>query len=304
MIVGFLRATKFAIQNFWRNLWLSVITVFLLVLTTSSITVVVGLNVVGQHVIDAVQDKVNIDIYFYDTTPEKTLLKAQEYLKGMSEVSDVIYVSQEEALKDFREAHKNDPEILATLDELERNILPPSLTVRAHDIDDYPKISNRFEGSEFAQYVDHQDFSDNKALIDKISQITRRSYELGIGVSVIFIIISVIVIFNTIRITIYSHRGEVGIMKLVGATNGFIRAPFILESVILGFLAALVTTSIFYGLLVVSNHSLSTFFNGYQFSPLSYFASNFLIVIFVECVGAVLLSCVSSMIAITRYLKD
>jgi cell division transport system permease protein len=93
-------------------------------------------------------------------------------------------------------------------------------------------------------------------------------------------------------------------MKLVGATNGFIRAPFILESILLGFFAAVITTGIFYGVLAASNPSLSSFFSGYNFSPLAYFGANFLVVIFVESVGAILLSSVSSMIAITRYLKD
>jgi len=275
-----------------------------MVLTTVSITLVVALNIIGQNVIRAVQDKVNVDLYFYDTVPETTILQAREYLQSLPEVADVLYVSQDEALKDFREAHVNDPEILATLDELDKNILPSSLTVHAKNIDNYPKITNTFEASEYAQYVDHQDFSDNQVLIGKITQITKRSYEFGIAVSLIFIVISVIVIFNTIRITIYSHREEVGIMKLVGATNWFVRAPFILESVILGCIAAVITTAIFYGILAVSNPSLSTFFSGYNFSALSYFSANVLIVVFVEVVGAILLSTISSMIAITRYLQD
>lgn len=303
MIVGSLRATRFALQNFWRNLWLSVVTVFLLVLTLLSISLVVGLNVLGNQVITAVQQKVDIDFYVYDSVSDEDILAIQQYMQSLPEVAQVVYVSKDDALQNFRETNKEKPEILASLDELETNILPASFSVRAREIGDYRSIIAQVQGSEYKKFIDHEDFSDNQEVITAIASVVSRGERIGIGVSIVFVIISVIVIFNTIRITIYSHREEVAIMKLVGATNWFIRAPFILESIFLGLIGSLITLTIFYVAIVFADPTISSFFAGYNFSLLGYFQQYAFLFIFGEILCAVLLSSVSSMIAITRYLK-
>ncbi|MFH1426601.1 MAG: permease-like cell division protein FtsX [Candidatus Kerfeldbacteria bacterium] len=303
MILGAARTTKFAVQNFWRNLWLSVITVFLLVLTTFSITLVVSMNVITSQMINAVESKVDVDLYFAEYVQEKDILATQSFLNGMDEVSKVVYVSKEDALEDFRERHADEPAILASLDELDENVLPASLIVHATEIDDYPKIIDNVETSKYQEFIDQTDFNDNEEIIGKISDITSRAYQIGLIVSMVFIVISVIVIFNTIRITIYSHREEIGIMKLVGATNWFIRAPFIMEGILLGLIAAVVTLALFYVALFVSDPSVSAFFAGYDFSVFQYFKFHALQLVLAEVVGAILLSVVSSMVAITRYLR-
>lgn len=303
MIVGTFRATQFAFQNFWRNLWLSVITVFLIVLTTLSITLVVGLNIIGREVIHAVEEKVDINLYFHPYVKEQNILEAQSFLLKEEGVSEVIYISQEDAEEQFRANHVDDTQLLASLDEIEESIFPASLNVRATALDAYPQIIDAFKKSEFTEFVEEADYNDSQAIISTIQQITERVYSVGIGVSLIFICISVIVIFNTIRIAIYNHREEVGIMKLVGATNWFIRAPFILESIFLGLVSAAVTLVVFSVLLVVADPFVSAFFAGYDFSLLQYFMDHAVTVVAIEVGGAILLSVASSMIAITRYLK-
>lgn len=303
MIVGILRTTQFAFQNVWRNLWLSFITIFILFLTTMSITLVAGLSIIGQQAISAIQDEVNIDLYFYDYVREEQILDAKGYLETQPEVSDVIYVSQEDAEADFRATHADDADILNALDQLEGNVLPASLVVRAQSIEEYPTIIERFETSEFQEFVDRTDYSDNQEIISYITQVTSRAYQIGAGVSLLLVVIAVIVIFNTIRITIYSHREEVGIMKLVGATNWFVRAPFILESVLIAVISALATIAVFGLLLYFSDPMITSFFAGYDFSIYQFFLENIGAFILFELAGAALLSVVSSMIAITRHLR-
>lgn len=303
MVVGALRSTNLALKNAWRNLWLSVITVFLLVLTTFSITLVVSLNVVGQQLIRAVESKVDVDLFFHDYTTEAEILATQSFVQEIEGVSQVVYISKEAALEQFRASHADDQAVIASLDELEENVLPASLIVRTENIELYPAIIDRVTQSEHNAKIERTDFTDNQAIIGRISGITDRLYQIGLVVSLIFIIISVIFIFNTIRITIYSHREEIGIMKLVGATNWFIRSPFILEGILLGALAGLFTLGLFYVLLYLSDPALTTFFSGYDFSVLAYFQAHALQLILAEIFGAILLSIISSMIAITRYLK-
>lgn len=303
MIVGSIRATKFALNNFFRNLWLSVITVFLMILTLLSITLVFGLNIVGHQIINAIQDKVDIDLYFYDSVTEQEILDTQNFLSSMDEVSDVRYVSKEDADKLFRESHADDVEMIAALDELDEIVFPASLIVQTEKVDDYAKVISRFEASEYFHLIDEADYGDNQQIIATISQITERAYQVGIGVSTIFILISIVVIFNTIRITIYSHREEVGIMKLVGATNWFIRAPFFIESILLALIASGLTLGLFYVLLTISDPAIRTFFSGYDFSILQYFQTHWLKMVVGEVLIAIVLSVMSSMVAITRYLK-
>ncbi|MBI2410465.1 MAG: FtsX-like permease family protein [Candidatus Kerfeldbacteria bacterium] len=302
MFVGIIRTIRFAVQNFSRNLWLSVITVFLLVLTTMSMTLVGTLNIIGQQVIHTIQDKVSIDLYFYDSVSEKDIIDTQNFLQSLSGVADLVYVSKDQALEQFKEKHADDPEILSSLSEMEENVLPASLTVRARSIDDYPHIIRAFQASPYSEFIDRTDYSDNRAIINRVTTLTHKAYDIGLGVSLIFIIISIVVIFNTIRITIYSHREEVGIMKLVGATNWFVRAPFVLESVLLAVIASVITLSLFYVLLYGSDPTITAFFEG-QFSILHYCTEHIWRIVAIEFGGAILLSVASSMIAITRYLK-
>jgi cell division transport system permease protein len=303
MIVGLFRATTFAVKNIRRNVWLAIATEFLLILTTFSITLVLALGIVGNALLDSVESKVDIDFYFYTSVNEDTIFAAREALESRDDVQDVLYFSQEDALRQFRETHQDEPDLLNSLDELETNILPARLVVRAEDIDAYPDIRSAFLASEFSQFILESDDVDNDQIIDRMGQIISRASQIGIAVSLIFIVISVIVIFNTFRMTIYSHREEVAIMKLVGATNGFIRAPFIIEAIVLGVVASIISIGILFLVLFLSDNAVTEFFSGYDFTLLGYFVDHWPQLVFGEILGAVAFSVGSSMIAITRHLR-
>lgn len=303
MAFGLARSTKFAVQNASRNLWLSIITIFLLVLTTISITLVGGLNVVGNQLLSAIESKVDVDVYFFDYVKEEEILDAQEYMLAMPEVSSVVYVSRDEALEKYIEAHQNDEETLAALEEIGTNPLPASVIIRTHDIDDYETVITNFEQSEFGELVDQADYGESQQVIGRLSSISKRASQIGITVSIVFVVISIIVIFNTLRIAIYNHRGEIGIMKLVGATNWFIRSPFIIEGILMGLVASALTIGITYAALYFSDGALTTFFAGYDFSLIRYFSNNLLEFVLLEVVGTILLSTGSTMVAISRHLK-
>jgi cell division transport system permease protein len=303
MIVGFIRAITYAVQHIWRNLWLSIITLFLLTLTMLSMTLVYGLNVVGQQMITAIQEKVDVDFYFYDYVPEQDLLKAQEYVRGLEETRAVQYTSSEAALQEFTEEHKDDPAILASISELEKNVLPGRLTVKANSLAEYPQIIEAVQQSEFQEYIDTTDYSDNSLLIDRIQNVTDIAKQGALIVTGIFLVIAIIVIFNTFRITIYSYREEIGIMKLVGATNSFIRAPFLIEGVLLGTCAAIITIVVSVIVLQLSDAPVRSFFSGYSFSLLAYTQAHLWWFILAEWAIATIFSVAFTMVAISRYLR-
>ncbi len=298
-----IRTIRFAAQHVWRNLWLSVVTLFLLVLTTISMTLVVGLNIVGGQIITAIEQKVEIDLYFYQYVPEQDVLDAQEFVRGLPETQSVQYTSPQDALKEFKESHADDTALLASLSELDDSVLPASITIKATEISSYPAILESIKNSPYQEFVDRTDYSDNSEMISRIEELTRIANQSALVISTIFLIISIIVIFNTLRITIYNYREEIGIMKLVGATNSFIRLPFVLEGALLGALAAGITLILGYGLLFLTDDSVRAFFEGYNFSLFAYAKTYWYYFFFGEMIGAIVLSVVSSMIAITRYLK-
>lgn len=304
MLLGVYRTTKLALQNFWRNLWLSIITIFILFLTLFSISIIAGLNLAADQAIKAVKDKVDVDIFFNKETPESEVLAAQLYLQGLENVKTVQYTSPEAALDTFKANHLDDENIQQSLEELADNPLPASLTVKAQNLNDYESILKSFEESEYNQYVQERNFTDHKSIIDKLSLITKRIYQIGITVSLIFIVFSLIMVFNTVRIAIYSHREELGIMRLVGATDWFIRAPFILEAILYALIASIGTMLLLYPLVLGATPYINHLFEGYDFDLLYYFHIYWWQIFVLQLFISLILSIVSSMVAIGKYLKS
>lgn len=303
LLVSFLRALRFALQNFWRNIWLSVVTVFILVLTLFSVTFSAGLNVIATQAVSLVKNRVDVSIYFTEKSLEEDVRKVANELSGMPEVKEVTYISKEEALQSFREKNKDNPIIADTLDVLGTNPLGPTLVVKAKDISDFPTILAVVDKPEYSAIVQDRDFEENQLVIERLSDITNRARQIGLIVSLVFSLIAVLVIFNTIRITIYTYREEIGIMKLVGATNAFIRAPFLIESVLYAVLASMLSMILVIPIVAVSAPYLNAFFIGYGFDLLQSFQRHFWPLFGLQLLLGVALSVVSSAIAMTRHLR-
>ncbi len=303
MILIFLRTTKFALQHFWRNLWISTITIFILTLTLFIVSLVASLNLLATQAIRAVEEKVDVDLYFRDSTDETDILKAKLWLESVPEVKGVRYISKTDALQSFTATHVDDPDIQAALAELDSNPLPASLSVQATELNQYQSVITQFEASEFNTLVEDKNFSDHQTVIDRLSNLTKRLYQGGIALSLIFILISVVMMYNTIRVAIYSHREELGIMKLVGATNAFIRMPFVIEGVFYALLASIIAMAVLSGLTFTVAPYINAFFSGYDFSVNLFFTSNFWIIALGQFVISLILAIGSSMLSIGRYLK-
>ena len=282
---------------------MSIVTIIVLVLTLFMISIIMTLNLVADNAIASVQERVDIDVFFKPDVSEVSVLEARQFLDNMSEVRSVEYVSKDRALADFRLAHADDENIQASLDELDENPLPASLVVRANELEQYSDILVKLDNSEFNELIETRNFESNQSVINQLNSITGRISNVGFVVSAVLVLLAILVVFNTIRITIYTYRTELGIMKLVGATNTFIRLPFIAESVLYAVIATLITFGIYYPLLVAISPYITNFFEGYNFDALVYFQQNFLGIFGVELAVAVVLSVLSSSVAIGRYLR-
>ncbi|MFH1235982.1 MAG: permease-like cell division protein FtsX [Parcubacteria group bacterium] len=303
VVTSLIRAFHFALQGFWRNIWLSVVTVIILVLTLFSVSMVGGVNVVAREVVSSIENKIDVSVYFNPDVDQQEIQNIQYRFESLRSVDNVTFVSKEEAERRFRERHVNDPEIIQSLDELEENPLGATLVIKAKNIEDYPLILEMLEDPDYAELIENSNFDDNQVITDRLSDIASRVQRIGMLVTGVFVLISILIIFNTIRITIYTHREEIGIMKLVGASNWFIRFPFVLESILYAFIAVLFAMALLYPFVHVVSPYIATLFEGYDFNLLQYFTSNLLSIMLLQLAIAMGLSVISSAVAVGKYLK-
>lgn len=306
MLLQASRALRFAGQNARRNLWLSFVTTIIVGVAVFSISLVAALNVVGQRALQTVEQRVDVTL---ELKPEVTEDQAQDFLerlRAQPEVKSAAYLSKEGALAAFKETHRSEPNIQELLAQLTENPLPASITIVAKQVTGYDAILAFVDESSNATYVadSKRDFKDSQLVIARLTTITNRVRDAGVGVSAVFAILSLIVVINTIRIAIYTHREEIGIMRLVGASNSFIRAPFILESLIYSTIGAGLAILTIVLLWQGSAPSLYTFFfKGTDVNVAGLLQDNFWSVIGLQFIGALLLSSLSALFATRRYLK-
>lgn len=296
------RIFKWGFKNFWRNGWLSTATVSIMVLTLLVITVLLMVNVVANAVLDNLENKIDISVYFKLQTPEEKILEVKSQLEKLAEVESIGYTSQNEALISFKEKHKDNPVLLQSLDELDSNPLEASLNIKAREASQYASINQFLESVHYKDIIDKVNYLQNKGVIEKLSKIIIDVKTIGLIISLALAIIVFLVTFNAIRLAIYSSREEINVMRLVGASNWFIRGPFIIEGLLYGVIAAIITAVLLYPVFYFSSPKLSGFLPiGDIFS---YFKANIVALFFLLLgIGAVLGS-FSSLIAVRKYLKE
>ncbi|MFA5076387.1 MAG: permease-like cell division protein FtsX [Patescibacteria group bacterium] len=297
------RVLKFALQDFYRNIWLSLVTITILVLTLLSVNFLIVFNHLTKTAVSLVEQKIDVSVYFKSSVTEDQIGQMKSYVLNLPEVSTVEYVSQEKALAEFKQKHQDNEAILGAIAELDSNPLGATLRVKAHKVDGYPAILSAIDKAEYNQLISRKDYDDHQVMIGQISNITERIREVGILIVLIFAVIASLIVFNTIRVAIYTHRQEIATMKLVGATNWFVRLPFVVESIFYSILGLSLTMIVLFPLLKVFQPYLALFFGTGQFNVIDYFLANFGVTFGIELVAIILLNIISSYIAISRYLK-
>lgn len=303
---NFKRISKTGFMNFWRNGTVSLASVFMMTATLS----VIGFTMLGGAVLttalETLKDKVDISVTYIPTAPEEDILKIKSSLETLSEVSLVTYTSREEALEAFKLRHENDQSILTALNELDENPLGASLDIKAKDPSQYKSIAEFLEGNSALSsggltIVDHVNYYQNKVAIDKLTGIVRSADKLGFAIALAFILLSVLIAFNTIRLTIYISREEINVMRLVGASTNYIEGPFVTLGVIYAVVAAILTALIFLPVTYWIGGATQDFFIGLNL--FSYYIGHFVSIFFTLLGAGVVVGVVSSLLAIRKYLR-
>ena len=295
------RIIKFGWQNFKRNSYLSMATTGILALTLILFTGLLTFNFLSSSILADLEDKVDVTAYFNDDAVESDILIVGEELKEMETVESVTYVSKEEALDKFKERHKDDELIQESLSELDENPLQASLNIKAIDPSYYEDIVGELEASFLGSVIEKINFYENRGVIERVQKISNGIEKWGlIGVALLGLI-AVLVAFNTVRLTIYSQRNEIEVMRLVGAGNGQIRGPYILEGGLYGVFGGIIALAIFYPATYVISPKIGSF--APSIDLFGYFGTYALQVTSLVIGIGVILGIVSSYIAIRRYLK-
>ncbi len=299
------RVIRAGFFNFVRNGFVSLSSVFVMIVTLS----VLGSLLIGSSLLNATLDelrtKVDLNVYFIPGVAEKDILAIQKTLQTLPEVQTVNYVSQDEALAEFTVRHETDQLTLQALAELEENPLGAVLNVKTKEPSQYKGVAEFLQGRNVlgaagTPVVDKVNYYQNKTAIDKLSRIIDSSQKLGLMLIIALVVISVLITFNTLRLVIYVSREEISVMRLVGASNFYVRGPFVITGVLYGIVAGIVTLVIFYPVLFWLGRFTENFFIG--FNLFSYYTSNFGQLFLVVIGSGIVIGAVSSFLAVRKYL--
>jgi cell division transport system permease protein len=203
-----------------------------------------------------VEQRVEVVAYLFRGTSTETITLASQDIAAFPEVQSVTFVSEEEALD---RARKELVEFKDAFSDLEVNPLPASLEVRLkpgqRDAASVTAVADRLRGYRFVEEVRY-----GREWVEKLDRLRNIFGFVGLTIGLAFAVVAVVIIGVTIRITVLQRKREIAIMRLVGATNGFIRGPFLIEGAVKGVLGGLLAVGMCYGsfLLFRSQGALAT----------------------------------------------
>lgn len=296
------RIIYYGFKNFFRNAGPSIATIGTMIVALSVFLGLILFNVITTKAIELVQEKIDISIYFKPTTPEDEILNIKQSLESLPEVKSIEYISRDKALEIFKEKHKNDETIIQALNELDTNPLVASLNIRAQNPSQYALIVNYLSSPNLTKFIEDLSYSQNQVIIDRLTNIIHNINQLGFIITIVLSIVAGLVVFNTIRLAIYSNREEISIMRLVGASNMLVRGPYIIGGIIAGLISAIISILIFIPLTYTAEPYIKVFIP--SFNIFSYFISNLFQFTLYQLIFGIIVGVFSSLVAIRKYLKN
>lgn len=301
-LLSLIRIIKFSLQDIFRNIWLSIVTITILCLALFSVNMLLSVQFISNAAVGAVKEKIDVNLYLSPEAEENEILSLKAKIEEMEEVKEVKYTSKAQALEDFREQHDNNPKILQALRELGKNPLSPNLTIKPVNIDNSDEFINKLNRIDNL-IIESRNFSDHKLLLSRLNNITDKVNYAGLVVSIIFILITLLVVYNSIKVAIYTHKTEIAIMRLVGASNSFVYMPFVFSGIFFALAGMLIIIILYYPFLSLLQPYLEVFFIGYNVNIISYYSNNFLLIFGLQFLGAILINIVAALFAVRKYAK-
>jgi len=302
MTLPFIRIIKFSFQDIFRNIWLSLVTIIILILSLFTINTLLVVKLIGNAAIKTIKDKIDVNLFLKTSASEDEIMALKAKISSFPNVKEVIYISKEDAFKNFKNKHKDNSEITEALNELGKNPLSPSLVIKPVNLESFDSLINNLYGIE-NEIIESQNFTNYKLLLNKINNITEKVSKAGLILSCIFIFITILVVYNSVRVAIYTHRREITIMKLVGASNLFVQMPYLLSGIFYALISVLAIMLILYPFINLLQPYLETFFIGYNINLIDYYYNNIFKIFGIQFIFASIINIFASLLAVKKYSK-
>lgn len=289
-------------QNFRRDRWLTVATVMVMTLALYLIGVSFFLGFGILSVMSNIEDRINVSVNFDFDVEEKEILEIKKEIEDLqiSEIKNVQYISRDDAFVKFKEQEKDNEDIMGALDILGENPFPASLVITAKQISHYQKIDEYLK-KEYSNKIMSTNHDKNQQTINELHNFILFIRNIGLALGIILIVIATLVNFNTVRMSLYVNRKEFEIMRLVGASNLYVKLPTIFEGLLYGLTSALITILA----LIVTVYASDPFIRKMlpDVKIAEFYTSNIIEISFVLLILGIALGVVSSYIAVRRYLE-
>ncbi len=299
------RVVRFGLQNYWRNGWLSLATTLMLALTLFIVSVFILQTYVIQLETQALREKLDMAVYIDDAAKEEEIATFITTLKANSNVKEAIYLNKQQVIDQWNNSQANQK--IRDLVSPENNPLPRTVKIKANDPSELESIANQVTKDPLASHIRKVSYQDNRDVIQQLVAKSRKTIRNGIIVSSIFIVIVILFVYNTIRLVIQFREEEIAVMKLVGATDAFIRGPFIVEGALYGIIAGVATLpALFYFLkngLQESNNLVSSTDVLITNRLMAIFQDHFILIAFILISLGVILAAICSSLSVHRHLK-
>ena len=299
------RVARYGLIGFIRNGFISLSAVLIMTITLFIVAWLVIMSAAVHSALADLEKKVDITVYFTTTATQDQIQQVESSVKALPEVADVRFVTREQALESFQERHKNDQLTMQALSELGENPLGSSLEIRAKDPSQYESIAKYLETEQSigstGSVVDKINFFQNKTAIDRLTVFTDIFRKIILGAVVFFGFASILIVFNTVRLAIYTARDEIGVMNIVGASHWYVRGPFMIAGVLYGLISGLVVLIVLYPVAVWLGPGSEQFLG--SFNVFTYYTNSFGLLFAIVMGSGIALGAISSYLAVRRYLR-
>jgi cell division transport system permease protein len=302
MITYLRRILKFAFQDFNRNKGISIAAIFVLMITMMLVSGIFLTQGMMSYLISEVKNKIDITAYFKDSASEEEILTVKDaILASSSDIKSIKYISKEQALISFNQKHGNDAVLSRALEQVGDNPFLPSLNIVTNgETAQYEQISNTLETSNYAKLIEKVDYSEKKDTIEKVYSITSNVNKFGIIAGIILIVIAVLVVFNTVKLAVESSKAEISTMRIVGASDWFVKGPFIIQGVIYGVIGFFINALLLGVFTYLLSPKIALVLPG--FNLYDYYLSRFWLLSLIQLVFGVGVGIASSLIVIKKHL--
>ena len=305
-LITFSRVIKTGTLNFIRNAWLAIAAMAVMVVTLTIILFSLITTATFNNTIQQITDRIDVSVYLKDTVKASQRAELISSLKGLPNVGSVTYQSKEQVLQKYIKDNADNPSLLSAVSQTD-NPLPATIRIKPRDLNKLGEIKAYLSKPDVASLQsDQPSYSgDRKEAIDKISHAANLLQRAGLIVVVIFSIVSVLIIFNTIQMAIFNRRDELTIMRLLGATTWYIRGPFVVESIIYGIFSAAISVALVKVMFMAASSALQATSLGLLDINYSsyYFTTHFWLLLTMQLALGILIGAASSTVATRRYLK-